>query len=145
MPVNPGSIHTGQLVELQVSFSLQPIGQGKHMFLSKLRSICILSRAVEQVCVYYRPRKVNWRINQGYQPKHIGRTYKKRKEKPDNEETSRIFKLGWRGREFLCKVEKTQIRWQGPCYELVRIEATYYLFYTWTFVNSAFQQYNPCL
>ncbi|KAI0340233.1 hypothetical protein BDW22DRAFT_1334836 [Trametopsis cervina] len=43
-PCNPVSIRPGQLVELQVAFGTVPISKGRHIMLSKLRSICIISR-----------------------------------------------------------------------------------------------------
>ena len=39
----------GQLVEVQVSFQAVPVAKGKYQMLQKLRAICILERAAEEV------------------------------------------------------------------------------------------------
>ncbi|KAI0336905.1 hypothetical protein BDW22DRAFT_1302684, partial [Trametopsis cervina] len=44
---NPAAIRPGQLVELQVAFGTVPISKGRHIMLSKLRSICVISRRVQ--------------------------------------------------------------------------------------------------
>ncbi|KAI0338187.1 hypothetical protein BDW22DRAFT_1338408 [Trametopsis cervina] len=46
---HPISIRPGQLVELQVTFGTVPISKGRHIMLSKIRSICIISRQVQDV------------------------------------------------------------------------------------------------
>ncbi len=49
MPIKPVAIRPGQLVEAQVSFSIVPITKGRHIMLCKLRSVCILSKQVQDV------------------------------------------------------------------------------------------------
>ena len=47
--INPTAIQITNLVEIQVGFSAIPIAKGRYKVLSKLRSICVLDRAVESV------------------------------------------------------------------------------------------------
>ncbi|KAI0346337.1 hypothetical protein BDW22DRAFT_1302883, partial [Trametopsis cervina] len=46
---DPIGVRLGQLVEVQVAFCTVPISKGRHLMLSKLRSVCILSRDVQSV------------------------------------------------------------------------------------------------
>lgn len=46
---NPVQIKVGHLVEVQASFCVVPISKGKHLMLSKLRSVCILDQVVQKV------------------------------------------------------------------------------------------------
>ncbi|KAI0337021.1 hypothetical protein BDW22DRAFT_1340590, partial [Trametopsis cervina] len=46
---DPIGIRPGQLVELQVAFGTVPVSKGRHIMLSKLRSICVISRQVQDV------------------------------------------------------------------------------------------------
>lgn len=46
---SPVQIKVGHLVEVQVSFSVVPISKGRHLMLSKLRSVCILDQVVQKV------------------------------------------------------------------------------------------------
>ena len=43
------TIRVGQLVEVQVSFCVVPVSKGRHIMLSKLRAICVLSAQVQEV------------------------------------------------------------------------------------------------
>ncbi|THH15427.1 hypothetical protein EUX98_g9469 [Antrodiella citrinella] len=48
--IKPGLIRVGHLVELQVGICAMPTGRNKYTFIPKLRSVCILSRDVENDC-----------------------------------------------------------------------------------------------
>ena len=48
-PCEPVMIRVGQLVEVQASFCAVPVSKGRHIMLSKLRAICILSTQVQEV------------------------------------------------------------------------------------------------
>ncbi len=54
---NPVQIKVGHLVEVQVSFSVVPISKGRHLMLSKLRSVCILDQIVQKVGLI-----IMWRV-----------------------------------------------------------------------------------
>ncbi|KAI0084505.1 hypothetical protein BDY19DRAFT_875268, partial [Irpex rosettiformis] len=45
----PVCVRVGQLVEIQASFCTVPITKGRHVMLSKLRSVCILGNPVQDV------------------------------------------------------------------------------------------------
>lgn len=45
------AIKPGLLVEVQASFCAVPISKGRFIMLSKLRSVCVLSRQVHEVSV----------------------------------------------------------------------------------------------
>ena len=49
VPCEPVAIRVGQLVEVQVSFCVVPVSKGRHIMLSKLRAICVLSTQVQEV------------------------------------------------------------------------------------------------
>ncbi|KAI0086715.1 hypothetical protein BDY19DRAFT_894419, partial [Irpex rosettiformis] len=47
--IKPVAIRPGYLVEVQSSFSVAPLNKGRYVMLNKLRSICILSKQVQDV------------------------------------------------------------------------------------------------
>ena len=47
--ISPVMIQAGNLVEVQVGFCTVQLNRGRFLMLQKLRSICVLSRIVEQV------------------------------------------------------------------------------------------------
>lgn len=49
VPCNPVTIKVGMMVEVQLSFCTVPISKGRHIMLSKLRSVCILDKQVYKV------------------------------------------------------------------------------------------------
>ena len=49
----PSSIKVGDLVEIQLAFSMVMNKKGKHTLLTKLRAVCVLSRAIEEVSSQY--------------------------------------------------------------------------------------------
>lgn len=47
--ISPNAIQIGNMVEAQVGFCVVQINKGRYLMLHKLRSICVLSREVEEV------------------------------------------------------------------------------------------------
>ena len=47
--IQPQHINVSNLVELQIAFTTARLGRQEHVFLPKLRSVCVLDRTVERV------------------------------------------------------------------------------------------------
>lgn len=50
--VQPTAFKIGQLIEAQISFTVYPQGKQKYLHILKLRSLCILDRAVVNVSIF---------------------------------------------------------------------------------------------
>lgn len=50
--LKPSNIHVGNLVEIQVVFGTVPTFDGSHLFLCKLRSVCVMDRTAQEVSTH---------------------------------------------------------------------------------------------